>query len=296
MKRIITIFLSHPIVMLKTFGDTLRDDPHASRRIDELLVDEWKRKPILLKHIYGFSIYLNPNDFGISPAIGVIGWYEPSVTELFKKLLKRGSVVVDVGANIGWYTLMAAQRIGDDGSVYAFEPEPVNFAFLTRSIKTNRYSNVDANEICISNIEGQLPFHLALTNLGSHSIIPQPDRPRNVYVKCTTLDKALINLDSIDILKIDVEGSEPEVLEGAAQTVTKTRHIIMEWNPTSWQTKDRKQMLSNLWSQFDVYVCTRSPFLVRRLSFDELVCLRKQANIYLRRCQRPIRSSCNGFD
>jgi len=272
--------------MLKTLGGAIKNDANATRYIDEFLVDEWKRRPTPLKHVSGFFIHLNPNDFGVSPAIGVLGWYEPSVTELFKKLLKKGMVVVDIGANIGWYTLTAAQRIGTKGSVHAFEPEPLNFQFLTRSITTNNYSNVAANEICISNIEGQLAFHLALTNLGSHSTIPRPDRPREIYVESTTLDKALMNLKSIDILKIDAEGSEPEVLEGGANTLKKTRHIIMEWNPTSWLSEHRKRMLSNLWTEFEAYVCIRSPFLIKRLRFDQLLHL-KPANIYFRSNRQP---------
>jgi FkbM family methyltransferase len=180
----------------------------------------------------GFYICLNPQDTEISAHIAIDGCWEPETTELVKKLIRPNSFVVDVGANIGWFTLISAKRAS---IVHAFEPETVNYSLLERSITINSFKNIVLRQLCISDYEGTAELHLSKYT-GRHSIIGSGER--KVVVPCTTLDR-LYPTETIDLLKIDVEGAEPEVILGAKQIIQEKRvkHVIMEWNPKVWTGK-----------------------------------------------------------
>lgn len=75
------------------------------------------------------------------------GWYEPAVTELSRHLVKEGMTVIDVGANAGWYTLLAAKRVGKAGRVTSFEPEPTNFSPLNGSVELNQFSPASSKNV-----------------------------------------------------------------------------------------------------------------------------------------------------
>lgn len=89
--------------------------------------------------IQGHKMFIEPADgleFLIKPH------HEEFETEIFKKEIKKGDTVLDLGAHIGYYTLLAAKLVGEKGKVFAFEPEPTNFALLKKNIKINNYQNV----------------------------------------------------------------------------------------------------------------------------------------------------------
>src|SRR2546428_8119148 len=101
----------------------------------------YARNPVALVHTHGFDIFLDPADMGISPSIGVLGWYELKTTELFIKLVENGSTVVDVGANVGFFTLLAAKLAGKAGVALSFEPDPTTFPLLSKSPKPKNFWN-----------------------------------------------------------------------------------------------------------------------------------------------------------
>jgi len=158
--------------------------------------------------------------------------HEPRTSSWFQ--VKRGDVVVDVGAHIGRYTLMAARYAS---RVVAVEPEPSNYSALLSNIRFNSYSNVTALCVALSDRNRKLPLHVAaLGNMGSSSLEPESieqgtDPKRGtVEVQCDTLDSIVtrLKLESIDWLKIDVEGHEILVLEGAQESLAKAKHVILE--------------------------------------------------------------------
>jgi FkbM family methyltransferase len=272
-----TVILRHPSTIT-----LLRDFEAVGSQIAESRKQMWAQFPVTKKRAYGFSINLNSADTTISPAIGVDGWIELEETELVRKLLRKGMVFVDVGSNIGWYALLSAKIVGDKGVVIAYEPEPSNFSLLSKSVTENGFKNIKAFQQCVS--ESVLPktLWLAAKNLGAHSIIKSISN-QGISVNSTTLDVSLKNLGikMIDILKIDVEGAEPNVIEGARQTLAESRikNIIMEWNQEVWS--EHTLLLDYLLDTFDVYEIVKSPFLVRRVDREELNHL-PQVNIFLR--------------
>ena len=84
------------------------------------------------------------------------GVYEPCETEFVMNEIKKGDVVLDIGANIGYYTLIFARLVGEEGKVFAFEPDPENFALLKKNVEINGYHNVVLVQKAISNKTGKI--------------------------------------------------------------------------------------------------------------------------------------------
>ncbi len=235
------------------------------RAIDKLLQEEYSKRRVLVKRTHGFDIRLNPEDMGISPSIAILGWYELRTTELFIRLLREGCKVVDVGSNIGFFTLLAAGITGNDGIVVSFEPDPTSFSLLSESIEINRFGNVKLLRQCVSNVDGTRTLHLSATqHKGLHTIVSDLGGPK-IAVPSVRLDTVLpsLGVDKVDLLKIDVEGAEAEVLEGTRGLLGESRitNIIMEWeHPQTWAR--HKDLLNLLLANFEIYQIARSlPFL-----------------------------------
>lgn len=151
--------------------------------------------------------------------------------------LQYGDVFLDVGANIGWYSLNAAKIVGNEGEVLAFEPETENYLLLKENIRLNNFKNVAAFNLAAWNENGELNLILS-SDSTLHTLNENFARQRSASyysnqhtLKCTTrrLDDVLkdYHLKHLDWVKIDVEGAEIEVLEGLSKTLQETRPIII---------------------------------------------------------------------
>jgi len=182
--------------------------------------------------VHGSRMYLDPDDQAITPWLRK-GVWEPLETLLFEGELEAGDVVIDVGANVGYYTLIAAKLVGPQGRVYAFEPDPTAFALLTTNIELNGYTNVVAINEALGSEPGELELFLSRTNHGDHRLYDPGDDRVAVTVKVTTLDAALADVHGIDLIKIDTQGAECSILEGASAVLQRERDagIIMEYTP-----------------------------------------------------------------
>ncbi|MCX7827376.1 MAG: FkbM family methyltransferase, partial [Verrucomicrobiae bacterium] len=112
--------------------------------------------PPVLVRLPEFKIYVRLNDFGVGLPIFLRRAYEPYVTTAICRFLKPGCVFVDIGANIGYHTLMAAARVGAGGSVIAFEPNPANCALLQKSIAANGFGNIRVHPNAVADHEGDV--------------------------------------------------------------------------------------------------------------------------------------------
>ena len=141
---------------------------------------------------------------------------------------------MDIGGNIGYYTLIAASRVGSSGKVYAFEPEPTNFKWLLKNIEMNGYRNVIAVPKAIADRTGPLQLYLGNTT-GTHSICPAPEvRKESIVVEATTLDDFLSakGWPHIEVIKMDIEGAEHLALNGMQRLFKRqnTLKLILEFN------------------------------------------------------------------
>lgn len=159
--------------------------------------------------IEGNKMYLGDEDYhNIS-----LGIFEPEETKLVKRQIKTGQTVVDIGASIGYYTLIFAKLVGESGYVYSFEPSLNKFKILQQNIQLNNLTNINVEKKIVSNIDGEIE----LFGERSESI------SLNEYFK----DK------KIDFIKIDVDGMEKKIVDGMIHVLENNMPIklMMEYYP-----------------------------------------------------------------
>lgn len=182
-------------------------------------------------------MYVNAADDVIAPEILAYGFHEKYETELLKKIVKPSMIFVDIGANIGYYSLVAAQLVGQSGKVYAFEPDPINYHLLLSNIETNHFRNIVPIQKAVSNQADSVKLFLDRGNFGAHTLSEsniQTERRGFVEVEAITLDaffKAEGN-STVDFIKMDVQGSEGRVIEKAHDILKRNNlKILMEFWP-----------------------------------------------------------------
>jgi FkbM family methyltransferase len=156
---------------------------------------------------------------------------ELDVTPVVEGLLEDGGVFYDVGANMGFYTLIGSKRVGTAGKVIAFEPDPDNTAGIRDVIERNALGNVTVVELAVSDTGGTLAFERSaglrhsghLAGVGCDTI----DAGERIDVKVTTLDSFCQENPAPDVIKIDVEGGEGNVLRGALNTLRMHRPALV---------------------------------------------------------------------
>src|SRR5262249_21732360 len=127
------------------------------------------RVPVTARLGNGMKVRVVWNDM-IGRTIQQQGYYEPEMVRLFEKLLKPGMILLDIGAHIGQYTLVASQLVGDTGAVHSFEPDPETFNWLSRNLQMNARRNVHLNQLALSGKPGKTKFYLStLEDIGSNS-------------------------------------------------------------------------------------------------------------------------------
>lgn len=157
-------------------------------------------------------------------------WPEPYTVELFKQAVKPGMTVLDIGAFLGEYTLLAARQVGSTGRVFSFEPEPVNFSFLARNIDRNELRDrVSAFPYAVTATSGTQIFFLEPEEGSGSSLFFQRDREAaKMPVECVTLDAFLDKSLVVDVIKVDIEGGEVAALDGMGQTIRRgSQHLVM---------------------------------------------------------------------
>lgn len=162
------------------------------------------------------------------------GVYEPETTEYMKQNIESGDVVVDVGANVGYFTLIMARLVGPTGTVHAFEPSDELRSILRRNVTSNGYGGrVMVWSHAVTDFVGKAKFFLNLGH-GQSSLQPRKGTTSIVEVQTTTLDTILAPWSDIRLVKIDVEGGEAGVLRGMLQTMKRLpdMEIIFEFLPS----------------------------------------------------------------
>lgn len=174
----------------------------------------------------GVEIFLNQKDPVISGAL-LFGVYEPLESQLFKEQIKPGQTVIDIGANIGYYTALAAKTVGNGGKVIAFEPEPNNFSCLKKTIAINSFTNIDCQQYAVSDHEGVGKLYLSIDNMGDQQIYDNGNKRPAIPIKLTSLDLFLKikSITKIDIIKMDIQGSEGLALKGMLNTLQQNQNI-----------------------------------------------------------------------
>lgn len=209
----------------------------CARWLDKIRFQLMVSEDTLVRTEFGDEMYVNPVDFGPSRVISRGGRYEPALTDIMTELLEPGMSVVDVGAQIGYYTLLAARNVGMEGEVISFEPMPENHRILCRNVDLNRYGDrVRIINKAVSSENGTVDLVVKQRNRGGHSIVKRKkndqDAISTIKVEMTTLDLALDS--EPDLVKVDVEGAEAQVLDGMSSTLKSKPIVIFECNHHEW--------------------------------------------------------------
>jgi len=201
----------------------------------------------------GQYIYLLPSDLDLTPSILLRGQFEMHVERALTGLIRPGDKVIDVGANVGYHTLAIADAVGSFGQVYAFEANPDIMRLLKATMIVNSFSNfrgtgrVNLYENAVLDKPGTITLAVAPGHYGSGHVInsaPASDYgaaySARVEVPGVRLDAVLgPNVGAIDLLHMDIEGSEPLAVRGAQALIDRSPKlkIVMEWSTGMMSTR-----------------------------------------------------------
>ena len=177
-------------------------------------------------------------DQHVSRRIREDGIWEPYETSLLLRLLQPGDVFVDVGANIGYFSVLAASLVGEQGAVFSFEPDPNNYRLLCANMALNAFDgNSVTVEAALSDLAGEGRLFLSEDNLGDHQVyVGDEERDSVPIVLQRGSDFLAAHLDRLDLLKIDTQGSEFQVVQGLMPLLLRLQRkprIIVELTPHS---------------------------------------------------------------
>ncbi len=178
-------------------------------------------KGVILVEANGNKMFVDAKASGLV----LTGYWEKHETETFKEIIKEGMTVVDIGAHIGYYTLIAASLVGKNGKVYAFEPEPENYSLLLKNIEVNGYQNVILVNKAVSNKMGTAKLFLGTSAL--HSIVGSSINDKYIQVETITLDNFFEKKEKIDLIKMDAEGAEYMIFGGMQEILKDNNDIII---------------------------------------------------------------------
>src|SRR5574343_315467 len=182
--------------------------------------------------------FLDQNDIAVSGSLA-FGVFEKFESNLFANSIEAGMNIVDIGAHIGYYSVIAARKTGNDGKVFSFEPENRNYSLLRKNIESNRLDNVVTVKSALSDAAGKRNLYLNQLNRGNNSFLEGELNNIKIVVDTDTLDSFMDNCGNppINIIKIDVEGAESMVLRGMKRTLERNKKITIftELSPYTMQ-------------------------------------------------------------
>lgn len=160
-------------------------------------------------------LYDPDTDIYISRSLSEWGVWEPFETDLVRGEIGAGATVLDLGANIGYFTLLFAQLVGEQGRVFAFEPDPTNFEILSLNVERNGFQNVLLENKAVSDQPGMSRLFSNQTNRGDYRLYDSGDGRESVEVVTVSLDQYLQgDQREIDFVKMDIQGGELAAVRG----------------------------------------------------------------------------------
>jgi FkbM family methyltransferase len=210
-----------------------------------------------------YKMYVDTTDVQIASHLMADGYWEMWITKIFQQLVKPDMTVLDIGANFGYYTLLAADLVGPQGCVYAIEADPRNYSILEKNVSVNGFTDrTQTYQVAALNERKEVQLHMCPNYLGGNTLFPSREKSgtgKNVAVQAVPVDELIKS--RVDFAKIDAEGSEPLILEGMAGIITRSPHIqiLLEFAPTMLartgvKPEDFLQRMRDL--GFSIYVAT----------------------------------------
>jgi len=195
------------------------------KKQDSILACLGERKVKILSLM---TLKIDPYEF-IGRHIFIEGIYEEGMTRLFQTLISRGECVLDIGANIGYYSILASRLVGAKGQVIAYEANPQIAEQLRLNAIENSCKNVSIYKVAVSDYCGNVSFFVAgHENKGLSSMRDLGgEAEQKIKLPCITIDSMLARIPKASLVKIDVEGAELLVLKGMKELISRDRPSIV---------------------------------------------------------------------
>lgn len=197
---------------------------------------------MLVQTIHGLKYFIDPNDEIMAPQLVVYRQWEADLSAYIANSMKPESIFLDIGANFGYFTCLAASRIGTQGcgSVIAIEPNPQMQILLQKNLKVNwSMAPVVVYDLAVTDKDGYVEFSVPKNRAANASLVSSMKLAgdNRFIVKANSVDN-LLKDRIVDVCKIDVEGFEALVLRGATKTIARSENIniILEWSLSQMQT------------------------------------------------------------
>lgn len=188
-------------------------------------------KGIRLIDMNGFKLYVVCRDWAITPTMMFTHTWEPTETAILRNHIKEGMTVIDAGAYIGYYSVLASKLVGNKGKVYSFEPSPESLGVLRKNIELNDCRNVQVIGKVVSDKSGYATFYPNPRNLSGsttfdgYSSVRDSKDPK-IEIPAVTLDD-VIGSEKVDFVKMDIEGGETKALRGMLGIIMNNPNLEM---------------------------------------------------------------------
>ncbi len=234
----------------------------------------WKylrmKQPVVMNWLNGLKLRVYPGN-EVFRALFVRGIYDPNLIVTVNTLLHKGGTFIDVGSNMGYFSLLASKVVGENGRILAVEPSSRDFTRLVDNININHIENITPYRLAISDKNGKTKLSVAceerssLNTLGTSFGFKGIEKVAVEDVDTTTIDELVKKerITSVDVLKVDIEGSEMVALRGARDTIEKFRPVILlgtnegALSACGVDIKELKNLLKEL--RYKSYVLAFSP-------------------------------------
>lgn len=198
----------------------------------------------------GYKIKTISNDEGISEELRIFKIHEPLTTELIKNIVKEGMNCIDLGSNLGYYTLLESKLVGDSGKVFAFEPSPVTYEHFKKNLEINKITNVNHFNIALGDTNGKIKFLISKMSNWCRVVDDSIKTLDNIIdVPMFTLDKFVTEhkLKKIDFIRMDIEGYESKAYSGMTEIIKKFKpDFYMEIHPVFMGVEKTIEFLKKL--------------------------------------------------
>ncbi len=234
------------------------------RRINDFLHNHLVSKSVI---VMGHKMYLDKHDL---MSLSIDGPYEKASVDLIRSTLKKGCVCLDIGANIGYWSLVLARVVSKTGKVFSFEPDSDNFKLLTKNIEVNGYKNVVLTQKAVYSKTTVIDFYIKADFGVDQRVYDPGDGRKSVKIEAVSIDDFCVKngIEKVDFIKMDIQGAEAMALKGMRKLVKKSRNLAMlvEFWPTSLKNcgssgEDFLKLLDNMGFKVQIMDGGDNPFV-----------------------------------
>jgi FkbM family methyltransferase len=233
----------------RDLADLERDDAEAAMRarVQTVYIGD---NTILARVLGSYKIFLSATDLGFACHVMLDGFWESWLTLFFARTIREGMVVIDVGANFGYYTLLFGAMVGQSGRVIAIEPSPNTVRFLRKTVELNGLSTHTQIFENAADAKAGETVRLYVNALDpKNDTVVNSALPGSVIVSTITIDDICADFKKVDMIKIDAEGAEERIVAGMSQTIERfSPTVVLEFNAARY--KDARGFLDQLMSKY----------------------------------------------